>query len=201
MLCVVYRLGCEASNGVGRAGPLNAGRRGGPIPYAAGVDPVLELALAVKALQRALEQGANEAMRPLGLTAAQADALTVLRQAGPISLKDLGELLIAEGGHPSRLVDRLVEARLVERKAAADDRRRIVLSLTPEGRKLERRADKLREAQLDLFRQLLAGRDLSSELELVMDLLKYTPFADLLARRRALLRGSAASGPRKASGR
>jgi DNA-binding MarR family transcriptional regulator len=151
------------------------------------VDQVLELALAVKALQRALERGANDAMRPLGLTAAQADALTVLRKAGPLSLKELGDLLIAEAGHPSRLVDRLVEAGLVERRPAEDDRRRIVLSLTPAGRRLERRAENMRQTQLDFFRQLLGERDLSSELDLVRELLEYTPFAELLQRRRTLL--------------
>ena len=151
------------------------------------MDQVLQLALAVKALQRVLEQGANEVMKPLGLTGAQADALTVLRQTGPISLGELGELLIAEGGHPSRLVDRLVDAGLVERRAAEQDRRRIVLTLTAAGRKLEGRAEKLRQTQLDFFRELLDGRDLSSELDLVLGLLKYTPFADLIARRKSLL--------------
>ncbi|CAA9505519.1 MAG: hypothetical protein AVDCRST_MAG45-1574 [uncultured Solirubrobacterales bacterium] len=55
-------------------------------------------------------------MRPLGLTGAQADAVVVIGQAEPLSLNDLGELLIAEAGHPSRLVDRLVDAELVERR-------------------------------------------------------------------------------------
>jgi DNA-binding MarR family transcriptional regulator len=160
------------------------------VAYSHRVDQVLELALAVKALQRALERGANEALRPLGLTGAQADALTVLRQAGPISLKELGELLIAEAGHPSRLVDRLVEAGLVQRQHSEDDRRRIVLSLTPAGRKLEKRADELRQTQLDFFKQLVGNRDLSSELELVLEMLRYTPFAELIDRRRALLKGS-----------
>src|SRR4051812_50070774 len=73
------------------------------------VDPLFEFGLLIKAGQRDLERRANDAMRPLGLTGAQADALSVIRQAGPLSLKELGELLIAEAGHPSRLVDRLVE--------------------------------------------------------------------------------------------
>jgi MarR family transcriptional regulator, organic hydroperoxide resistance regulator len=163
------------------------------LPYSHRVDQVLELALAVKALQRAMERGANEALRPLGLTGAQADALTVLRQAGPISLKELGELLIAEAGHPSRLVDRLVEAGLVQRQPSEDDRRRIVLSLTSAGRKLEKRAEEVRQTQLDFFKQLLGNRDLSSELELVLELLRYTPFAELIDRRRALLEGSTKS--------
>ena len=74
------------------------------------MDPLFEFALSVKAIQRELERRMNDAMAPLGLTAAQADALVVIGQAGPLSLKDLGELLIAEAGHPSRLVDRLVDA-------------------------------------------------------------------------------------------
>ena len=100
------------------------------------MDPVLELALLVKAAQRELERRMNDAMRPLGLTAAQADALAVIGQAGPLSLEELGELLIAEAGHPSRLVDRLVEAGLVERRPATGDRRRIELTLTARGRRL-----------------------------------------------------------------
>ncbi|TMM11331.1 MAG: MarR family transcriptional regulator [Actinobacteria bacterium] len=86
------------------------------------MDPLFEFALSVKALQRELERGSNELMKPLGLTGPQADALVVIGHAQPIALKDLGRLLIAEAGHPSRLVDRLVDAGLVERRAAEDDR-------------------------------------------------------------------------------
>jgi DNA-binding MarR family transcriptional regulator len=151
------------------------------------VDPLFELALMVKAGQRELERRMNDAMRPLGLTAAQADALTVIGQAGPLSLKELGELLIAEAGHPSRLVDRLVEADLVERRAADDDRRRIELSLTQRGRRLEKRVLAARESVLQLGRELVAGRDVRPALELLRDLLQYSAYAELVARRRQLL--------------
>ena len=147
---------------------------------------MLQLALTIKALQRAFERIGNEAMRPLGLTSAQADALSVLAQAGPLSLKELGELLIAEAGQPSRLVDRLVEAGWVTRRAAQDDRRRIVLFLTEKGRKLEARAADVRQEQFALFGRLLGERDLSSELELALELLQHTPYAGLIERRRAL---------------
>jgi DNA-binding MarR family transcriptional regulator len=150
------------------------------------VDPLFEFGLAVKAIQRELEQQANAAMRPLGLTAAQADALIVIGQAGPVSLKQLGDLLIAESGHPSRLIDRLVDAGLVERRPAADDRRRVELSLTPRGRRLEKRAAATRARLLELAREAIGGRDLAPALELLRDLVQYTRFAELIARRREL---------------
>ena len=150
------------------------------------MDPLFEFGLAVKAIQRELEQQANAAMRPLGLTAAQADALIVIGQAGPVSLKQLGDLLIAESGHPSRLIDRLVDAGLVERRPAADDRRRVELSLTPRGRRLEKRAAATRARLLELAREAIGGRDLAPALELLRDLVQYTRFAELIARRREL---------------
>jgi MarR family transcriptional regulator, organic hydroperoxide resistance regulator len=150
------------------------------------VDPLFELALMVKAGQRELERRMNDAMRPLGLTGAQADALAVIGQAEPLSLKELGELLIAEAGHPSRLVDRLVEAGLVERRHAGDDRRRIELSLTHRGRRLEKRVLAARESVLQLGRELVGRRDLTPALELLRDLLQYSLYAELVARRREL---------------
>jgi MarR family transcriptional regulator, organic hydroperoxide resistance regulator len=151
------------------------------------MDPLLEFALSVKAIQRELERAMNEAMRPLGLTAAQADALVVIGQAQPLSLKELGELLIAEAGHPSRLVDRLVEGGLVERRAAGDDRRRVELSLTPRGRRLEKRILAAREGVLALARELVGDRDLAPALQLLRELVELTSFAQLIARRRELL--------------
>ena len=157
------------------------------------MDPLFEFALLVKAIQRELERRINESMRPLGLTGPQADALVIIGQAGPISLKELGELLIAEAGHPSRLVDRLVEAGLVEREEAGEDRRRVELSLTPRGRRLEKRILVARQGVLDLARGLVGERDIGPTLELLREFVQYTTYAELLDRRRELQ--ARASGP------
>lgn len=150
------------------------------------MDPLFEFGLCIKAIHRELDRQVNEALRPLGLTGPQADALVVIAQAGPMSLKELGDLLIAEAGHPSRLVDRLVEANLVERRPAAGDRRRVELSLTAKGRNLERKASAVREEVLALARELVGDRDLSSALELLRELVQLTPSGDLVERRRRL---------------
>ena len=150
------------------------------------MDDLYEFALSVKAVERELGRWINEAMRPLGITAAQADALLVIGSAEPVSLKDLGDLLIAEAGHPSRLVDRLVAAGLVTRRPAAADRRRVELSLTPSGRRLARRVERARADVMDLGREALAGRDLGPVLRLLRELLAATPYGELIARRREL---------------
>jgi DNA-binding MarR family transcriptional regulator len=150
------------------------------------VDPLFELALLIKAGHRELERRANEAMRPLGLTGVQADALSVIAEAGPLSLGELGDLLIAEAGHPSRLVDRLVEAGLIERRPGAGDRRQVELSLTARGRDRERRAAEARAGLLDLARTLIGERSVEPALELLRDLTQYSSYADLVARRRQL---------------
>lgn len=150
------------------------------------MDRLLELALAVKAAHRELDRWMNEAMRPLGLTGAQADALVVIAQASPVSLKELGELLIAESGHPSRLVDRLVEAGHIARRGADSDRRRIVLTPTPSGRRLARRAVAERAKVLDLGRDLLKNADIQPALDLAEQLLVGSPQQRLIERRREL---------------
>jgi DNA-binding MarR family transcriptional regulator len=153
------------------------------------VDPLFEFALSVKALQRELERGSNELMKPLGLTGPQADALVVIGQAEPIALKDLGRLLIAEAGHPSRLVDRLVEAGLVERGAAEYDRRRVELKLTPVGRRLARRVEKARQELFDASRPNVDGKRLATATAVFRHLLEGTPAGELIERRRRLAAG------------
>ena len=153
------------------------------------MDPLYELALSIKAAHRELDRRIGEAMRPLGLSAPQADALYVIGKTEPLSLKELGELLIAEAGHPSRLVDRLVEAGYVDRRAAEDDRRRIVLTLTSDGRRVEQRIQALRLEVLDLARSLLGDADLDATLALFRRMLEVSEYSDLLRRRRALEEG------------
>ena len=152
------------------------------------MDPLFEFGLAVKALQRELERGSNELVKPLGLTGPQADALVVIGQAQPIALKDLGRLLIAEAGHPSRLVDRLVEAGLVERRPAGDDRRRIELRLTPAGRRLARRVEKVRKELFDASRPHVDERRLEAANAFIRELLAGTSAEELIARRDDLAR-------------
>lgn len=152
------------------------------------MDPLLELAMLIKASQRELERRGNQVMQPLGLTGAQADALSVIASAEPLALKDLGELLIAEGGHPSRLIDRLVDAGLVARTQEGSDRRRVQLALTAKGRKIEKQAAAARHDLLELARSLIGDREVEPVVELLRELIEHSAYAELIAKRRELER-------------
>lgn len=75
-------------------------------------------------------------LRAIGLSVAQFDLLSTLTEAEGITQRDLAERLYVTKGNVSGLVDRLVEAGLVDRKPIPGDRRSHALHLTGEGRRL-----------------------------------------------------------------
>ncbi len=114
------------------------------------MDPGEELRYLVLGVQREGNRIFADMLRPLGLTPSQAEVLRVLQSQGQLSLRDIGSRLVCEDGSPSRLVDRLVRVGLVERVPATDDRRRVEVSLTDEGRRVARAARKV-ERKLHLL--------------------------------------------------
>lgn len=75
-------------------------------------------------------------IRTLGLSIPQFDLLSTLTEQEGISQSELAERLYVTKGNVSGLVDRLVQAGLVERRAIAGDRRSYAMHLTAEGRRL-----------------------------------------------------------------
>lgn len=85
----------------------------------------------------------------LDLTVTQLRALFVLGRAGPIPVSRLAEGLGTRLSSTSVLVDRLVNAGLVERSSDPQDRRRVLLATTGRGielmMRLRRGSDELRQ--------------------------------------------------------
>src|SRR5579884_379368 len=93
-----------------------------------------EIRYLLLATQREGTRYFTEALRPLDLSTAQAEVLRVLQEFQPISLRELGKLLVCEHGSPSRLVDGLVKAGLVSRSQSQQDGRSVTLTLTELGK-------------------------------------------------------------------
>src|SRR5215470_10142462 len=96
--------------------------------------PADELRYLILAVQREGSRRMAARLRDAGLTPAQAEVLDVLRDRAPLSLAELGRLLVCEAGSPSRLVDTLVQRGLVTRTPSPQDRRVVSLALTEAGR-------------------------------------------------------------------
>ena len=76
------------------------------------------------------------ALSHLNVTPNQSEVLLVLYENEPVSLKELGELLICEQKNPSRLVQGLVEKGLIYKGTSQSDARYSVLYLTKEGKEI-----------------------------------------------------------------
>lgn len=94
-----------------------------------------------------------------GLTPSQSSVLATLDRHGPLAMGRLAEI---EGVSPPAVTGvaaRLVERRLVERRADTRDRRSVLLSLTREGREVLERARRERTAVLAVQLNRLSGAE------------------------------------------
>lgn len=71
-----------------------------------------------------------------GLTMGQFGVLETLLHLGPMCQRTLGHKLLRSGGNITLVVDNLEKHGWVRREPQKDDRRMIVIHLTPQGRKL-----------------------------------------------------------------
>jgi DNA-binding MarR family transcriptional regulator len=125
----------------------------------------------VLAAQREGNRRLSNELRELGLTPSQAEVLRILGDHEPLTLSGLGALLVCESGtNPSRLVDRLVEAGLVARVDALDDRRRVELTLTSAGREREVAVRSVEARLYGAIDSASAGIDADAAIELLQRL-------------------------------
>lgn len=99
------------------------------------------VAQVARLMRRAFDQRARE----IGVTRPQWQVLSVLRNHDGIKQGGLAEILEVEPITAGRMIDRMQEAGLVERRADPADRRAWRLSLTPLGQKLVRQLEPLAE--------------------------------------------------------
>jgi DNA-binding MarR family transcriptional regulator len=87
------------------------------------------------------------------LTTTQFAAIAKLAEQGPMSQNQLGRMTAMDAATIKGVVGRLVGRRLVATSASADDRRRLIIALTPEGRTL---FERVRDQGFEATRRTLA---------------------------------------------
>jgi MarR family transcriptional regulator, organic hydroperoxide resistance regulator len=148
-----------------------------------GVHPAEEIRYLLLATQREGNRYFADALRPLRLTPSQAEVLRVLQEFQPISLRDLGQLLVCESGSPSRLVAGMVRSGLVASKPSAEDRRAVMLSLTALGAERATQVVAIEAALDEQIMRLTAGVPVQPVMDLFWRYIEERPAGKALARR------------------
>jgi DNA-binding MarR family transcriptional regulator len=119
-----------------------------------------EVTLAIMAASRLLVAISARALASTdeALTLPQLRALVVVDTCGPVKLAALAATLKVNPSTALRMVERLESARLIDRKTNPDNRREVILRLTPAGRDLVARVLAHRRTEIrTLVEQLPAG--------------------------------------------
>jgi MarR family transcriptional regulator for hemolysin len=126
-----------------------------------------EIAFTIMDVARLLKTYADQRARQYGMTRAQWAVLFRLDRAEGLKQSELAELLDLQPITLTRLLDRLAENGLIERRPDPNDRRANRLYLTPAARPLLERLSVLNE---DMMGIVLAGLDPKSLERLLADL-------------------------------
>jgi DNA-binding MarR family transcriptional regulator len=84
----------------------------------------------------------SEFLKPYGLSSQQYNILRILRGNGSwVTMNEIKSVMIERAPNATRLSDKLLNKKLVERKRSDEDRRVVFLSITEEGRSLLEKID------------------------------------------------------------
>jgi DNA-binding MarR family transcriptional regulator len=145
--------------------------------------PIEELRYLVLAAQREGNRFLAEALQPLSLTPSQAEALRVLQDWQPLALIELGSLLVCEQGSPSRLVSGLIAAGYVASALSPEDKRKVVLTLTPRGDEAAKRVAEIESALYAMLNAAIPDQQIEMLLPILWTVVTGRPAGDALARR------------------
>jgi DNA-binding MarR family transcriptional regulator len=156
-----------------------------------------ELRYLILAAQRDGNRALAAMLRPLGLTPAQAEVVSVLaRSPRPLTVREVGDQLVCEPGSPSRLVTSLAAAGLIDRTPNPDDARAWTLELSARGRQA---ADDIRRVEAQFHADL--GERIGSQRDAQVALRVLRRLAHDGASAAALQRRLATDAPRRARAR
>ena len=109
-------------------------------------------------------------LEPMGLTHPQYLVMLALWQHEPLSVRELGRLLQLDPGTLSPMLKRLEASGLVHRERSQQDERVLAVTLTPAGRRLRKRAEKIPPAVVDMLGMEIAElKSLHTTLTAVID--------------------------------
>ena len=111
-------------------------QRDAPVPRGGDISPPAspELFRLIASITRLRDARLDKALKPLGLNVTRCQAITVIARLEPCTMSQLADLSGIDRTTLTRIVDQLVARALAQRATRSQDRRQVVLTLTPKGR-------------------------------------------------------------------
>lgn len=109
-----------------------------------------DLMIGLLELRNAFDRGSELFLAGFGLTGAQLNILNLLGEAsGTMTQSDLSAKVLIGKSSLSIVVDRMVQRGYIRRQVFPDDRRRVILKMTPTGRNLWEKVHPLYKKEVD----------------------------------------------------
>ncbi|HEX3794351.1 MAG TPA: winged helix DNA-binding protein [Acidimicrobiales bacterium] len=148
------------------------------------MQPIEEFRYLVLAAQREGARALATELKRHDLTPSQAEAIAVLRDAGrPLTVREIGQRLVCEGGSPSRLMGTLAHKGLVESAVGSADKRTTLLSLTSTGMDAARAVHQIEQNLYGALRMILDDDQVAAVVPVLRELVELLPAGQALQRR------------------
>lgn len=148
------------------------------------MDSIEEFRYLVLAAQREGARALAAALKEHDLTPSQAEAIAVLRDAArPLTVREIGQRLVCEGGSPSRLMSTLMNKGLVEATTGPEDRRTTLLSLTSAGVAAAKVVSKIERDLYAGLSMILGDDEVATAVVVLRSLVENLPTGQALQRR------------------
>ncbi len=121
-----------------------------------------EVVDSIRSIIRTVRISGREAEQRYGISGAQLFILQALGESEELSINELADLTFTHQSSVSMVVARLLDAKLVTRKVAQSDGRRVAVALTPAGRAMLRRSPDAGQARLIKALGAMPRSDLAS---------------------------------------
>lgn len=121
-------------------------------------DPYAPIIADLRAAMAAIKCASSERLRRMGVSMAQLSILFTIQREGEVTMSQVADGLGVSLSNATGLIDRIEERGFVERIRVAEDRRIVLVRLTPAGTRMLDEVDALSD---DLFRRVLGRLDRS----------------------------------------
>ncbi|AOP36108.1 MarR family transcriptional regulator [Leptospira tipperaryensis] len=101
---------------------------------------VLDAFIKLSRCSDSIRQLEDKVFTRYGLTTGQFGCLETLHHLGPMCQKEIGQKIFSCEGNITQIIDNLEKRKLVQRVRSEEDRRYIIIHLTPEGSEIVQKA-------------------------------------------------------------